>query len=107
MYLICIPLKHQASRAADARTGRAAIAEAANTLWWDQEGVPAESPDLSWDDGDMGLGSPPGASTLITSAPKSAITVAATGPAIKLAASMTFRPLSRAASDISRTRARW
>src|SRR5215471_15031524 len=34
----------------------------------------------------------PGGSTLTTSAPKSDITVAAAGPAIKLAQSITFRP---------------
>jgi hypothetical protein len=41
-------------------------------------------------------GSPaPGGSILITSAPKSDMIVAAAGPAIQLAQSMTFRPENR------------
>ncbi|HKJ17441.1 MAG TPA: shikimate dehydrogenase [Xanthomonadales bacterium] len=35
---ITLPLKHQASRMADARTERVEVATAANTLWWDEKG---------------------------------------------------------------------
>src|SRR5688572_3488055 len=48
--------------------------------------------------------SPVGGSTLMTSAPKSAITVAATGPAMKFAASMTRMPASRLATQQSAPR---
>src|SRR5688500_4092501 len=43
--------------------------------------------------------SPVGGSTLMTSAPKSAITVVDTGPAMKLAASMTLMPARRSATQ--------
>src|SRR6185295_6657684 len=43
--------------------------------------------------------SPVGGSTLMTSAPKSAIIVVETGPAMKLAASMTLMPASRSATE--------
>src|SRR5687768_18541662 len=48
--------------------------------------------------------SPVGGSTLMTSAPKSAITVAATGPAMKFAASITRMPASRLATQQSAPR---
>src|SRR3954471_13407699 len=43
--------------------------------------------------------SPVGGSTLMTSAPKSAMTVVDTGPAMKLAASITLMPASRSATQ--------
>src|ERR671919_469142 len=48
--------------------------------------------------------SPVGGSTLITSAPKSAITVVETGPAMKFAASITLMPARRSATQDSAPR---
>src|ERR1700735_3777594 len=48
-------------------------------------------------------GSPaPGGSILITSAPKSDMIVAAAGPAIQLAQSITFKPVNRLSVTVSR-----